>query len=237
MNKRIKNKINKRIMDKLQSKKEVLTQFEYDYLLKCGPKDLNSLKTNLKIKNGIFFLEGTKIINGEIVSLYADNVIVHQFMNLIDAMESVDSIDSLRYSLENHEANHTFFNSDETGSILSAGHGKMPKEEPETYFKHIAELDNLQLDTDSIDNLDKNILGTKERITTGVLNAETFDVSNIHLVTPESHREIKTTVKGLTYSSTAFSTEEQLKSAVNSIVKEPSKWNKLKGKLKGWFGK
>lgn len=107
-----------------------------------------------------------------------------------------------------------------------------------------------------------------ERIISGILNAQTIDVSNIHLVTPENHREIKTTVRGLTYSSTAFSTEEQLKTVVKSMkfigslispkplvdeehspsivamdqdnnifTKKETKWQKAKGKLKGWFGR
>ena len=62
----------------------------------------------------------------------------------------------------------------------------------------------------------------------------------------------ETTVGGFTYSSKAFSSEDQLKSAVDAMnsfgkqinpeasvetVEEPNKWNKLKGKVKGWFGK
>lgn len=43
---------------------------------------------------------------------------------------------------------------------------------------------------------------------------------------------IETTIGGLTYSSRSFSTENQLRKAIYTM-----RWNNLKDKVKGWFGK
>ena len=212
MNKRIKNKIIKSVSTKLKAGKS-LTGFEEAYFNK--------------------HLYEFVSIN----CIYADNVKVHPFQNLIDAMESIES---LRYSLENKEANHVLFNSDETGTILSAGHGKMPKEEPEMFSKHIAGLDDEAYEDENskwLGGIDVGVEGKElsivdqaylnkhskqfqhsfsnisdERINAGLINAETIDVSNFNFSAPESYHEIQSSVK-------------------------ETKWQKAKGKLKGWFGK
>lgn len=233
MNKRIKNKINKRIMDKLQNKKEVLTQFEYDYLLKCGPKDLKSMKTNLKIKNGIFVVDGTKIINGEILNWYAANVKVDPFQKLIDAM---DSVDSLRYSLENIEAYQNLFNTDETSSILSAGYGKKPKEEPETYFKHIAEIDE-----ETYEDENSEWLG-------GIDFAKGSDRANtiiLEKITPNQLRasmeldEIDAEEFNVLYESVEQNSASHIEISKDDgvVTVKDNIWDKTKSKMKEWFGK
>lgn len=243
MNKRIKNKINKRIMEKLQSDNGLLTQFEYDYLLKCGPKDLKSKKINMKISDYIFKTADESLDKYKkapaMLYWYADSVKVHPFQNLIDAM---DSVDSLRYSLENIEAYHNIFDTDETESILSAGRGKMAKEESETYFKQIAEIDDEAYEDETSKWL--NVKEAKSKVFKSSTKPEKDLNKNdlwykpiepkgveLHIFNGDDFVILGKKVEGNSSSLVSMAQNN------NKITKKETKWNKAKGKLKGWFGK
>ena len=126
MKSRIKNKINKRIIKKLNSKKG-LTQFEYEYLVSSEAKN-------------------QKIMDDTFMKFYVDKVMAQPFKHSIDAM------DSLRYSLENQEENLNQFHSDEMIDILHSGHGKLQTtEESKMIFKQIAELDDAPFEDEPIE--------------------------------------------------------------------------------------
>ena len=230
MNKRIKRKVTKRVLNKINND-ESLTKFEKRFFMKYLFPTLK--ETVIAVRKAIEKVLPTVIkIATEKVNELSSAMAEAEQAN-IESTKKLESVNKELYIYTDNEPAKT---------KVTSGMQLVPEntKEPESYFKQIVTLNDEAYKVESskwLGGIDIGSAGkdlsivnqaylnknskqfqhsfsdvTDERINAGLINAETIDITNFNFSTPENHHEIKSSVK-------------------------ETKWQKAKGKVKGWFGK
>lgn len=230
MNKRIKRKVTKRVLNKINND-EPLTKFEKRFFLKYlypNLKEVVSAVVNALKKALPQLIEETTDRVKELSVAFAEAEQAN-----IESTKKLESVNKELYIYTDNEP---------AKAKVTSGMQLVPEntKEPESYFKQIVALDDEAYKDESckwLGGIDIGSAGkdlsivnqaylnkhskqfqqsfsdvTDERINAGLINAETIDITNFNFSTPKNHHEIKSSVK-------------------------ETKWQKAKGKVKGWFGK
>ena len=199
MNKRIKRKVTKRVLNKINDD-EQLTKFEKRFFMKY-------LYPNLK-ETVSAVIEALKKALPQLIEIATEKVnelssaMAEAEQANIDEVDSIDK-DQKEYVEEKFYKDNKLVKVQKNPNIgIDIGsEGKELTIVNQAYLnKHSKKFQHSFSDV------------TDERINAGLINAETIDVSYFNFSAPESHNEIQSSVK-------------------------ETKWQKAKGKVKGWFGK
>lgn len=199
MNKRIKRKVTKRVLNKINND-EQLTKFEKRFFMKYLFPTLK--ETFIAVRKALekFLPKAIEVATEKVNELSIAMAEAEQ--KNIDAANSIDEDQKECVEKKFYKDNKLVKVQNNPNIGIDIGiAGKDVSIVNQAYLnKHSKQFHQSFTDV------------TDERINAGLIIAETIDVSNFNFFAPESHQEIQSSVK-------------------------ETKWQKAKGKVKGWFGR
>lgn len=229
MNKRIKRKVTKRVLNKIKND-EPLTKFEKRFFMKYlypNLKEIVSAVINaLKKALPPLIEEATNRVK-ELSGAFAEAEQAN-----IESTKKLETVNKELYIYTDNEITKAKVSSNFEGMQL------VPEEikESETYFKKIAELDD-----EAYKDENNKWLGGIDIGSAGKGLFEKGNKPNDWTPAPEDIQVQITDINGELSRKVAQTTFDTLNGTVTNQEIQPSvketKWQKAKGKLKGWFGK